>query len=196
MKIQHRVLILTQILILIPLAFLFSYASSIYVKTYPNYVHKTLYVERNFNEEEVAIITKAAISWTESTHHIAEIDVVTLPTKEKIDLVNGIIMLKENADYPEIIILDGFNGDSTVGYCNRRASIPYIAIVSDRIEDPDEYQAVVMHEVGHALGLEHQTGIEGMDTLMYPSVNIGSYTITKKDLKQFCSLYHCDVTKL
>jgi predicted Zn-dependent protease len=74
-------------------------------------------------------------------------------------------------------------------------AIPYIGIVRSRIEDY-EFKEVMMHELGHVLGLKHNLGDDGTGTLMYPDVNLGSDTITDTDLKNFCKLYGCDVSKL
>jgi hypothetical protein len=197
MKIQNLLLIFTHIVSILSLGILFNFVVEIYDPTYPNVVHKTLYIERNFNQDEVAMITNAAIAWTQATHHIAEINVVTLPTSEKMDLINGIVVLKETSDFPEIIVLDGANENSTVGYCNKHGVIPYIALVSDRLkDDDDEFQTVIIHELGHALGLQHTHGIAGMNSVMYPNVLVSADHITSLDLEQFCSLYHCDANKL
>lgn len=196
MTIQSRIFIWSQILIFIGLFSLFIYTSEIfYSDSYPNHIHKILYLDRAFDDEEVEYITQAAMSWTENTNHIAEVDVVRLPAREKIDLRDGIIVLKMNPDYPDIILMDSSNLDSTLGYYNRRSPIPCIGLVRGRIQDW-ELQMVMTHEIGHALGLKHITGEEGFGALMYPSIDLGANDITKKDLEQFCSLYHCDASKL
>lgn len=196
MKILNNSFVWAQVLILISLIGLYTYTTEIFhEKEYPAHVHKTLYLDRNFNDEEVLIIMQSAVTWTEVTNHIVELDVVRLPTHEMIDLSNSIIILKINSDYPEAIVLDGMNQNSTLGFYNDRGVLPYIALISERIDDYD-YQSVVLHEIGHSLGLKHVKGEEGLGTLMYPTINFASDEITTKDLEQFCSLYHCDVEKL
>jgi hypothetical protein len=159
------------------------------------HVHTTIYVDRNFNDVEQEYIIEAAMEWTQATNHVAEFDVVQLPTREKIDVEHALIMIKVSADYPDIMIMDNIKKTTTLGYYDGKNALPYIALVSDRL-DGFNYKEVVLHELGHSLGLEHVDGEEGMLTLMYPYVDLGSDVITDKDLEQFCKLYHCDVKKL
>src|SRR5574338_1059359 len=71
-------------------------------KERPNHIHTTIYLDRNFNDVEQEYIMQAAWEWAESTNHIAEFDVVQLTNKKKIDVQNGLIMVKVSADYPDI----------------------------------------------------------------------------------------------
>ena len=160
-----------------------------------NHVHTTIYVDRNFNDIEQEYIIEAAMEWGTATNHVAEFDVVQLPTREKIDVEHALIFIKVSADYPDIIIMDNIKKTTTLGYYDSKSALPYIALVSDRLDDFN-YKEVVLHELGHSLGLEHIEGEEGMLTLMYPYVDLGSDHITEKDLEQFCKLYHCDAKKL
>ena len=87
------------------------------------------------------------------------------------------------------------SGNNILGLFDKKSIIPCIILVSNRILEND-YKAVVLHELGHSLGLEHNEGINGIDTLMYPSIDLGSNHITFRDGQQFCKLYHCDPNKL
>jgi predicted Zn-dependent protease len=110
---------------------------------------------------------------------------------------DAIVIFNVTPDFPDIIILDSIKNYSTLGYYNSRG-LDYIALVDARISEAN-YNAVVMHELGHALGLEHPDLDDhpeiGIGTLMYSMIDAGSNHITKDDLKQFCKLYHCDSSK-
>lgn len=188
---------LIPLLTIIALILLCNYASQVYQpeKIYPAHFHKTLYLDRNFTDDQVFSLTSAAVSWTEKTNHIAEFDVVQLPTDEKISVSDAIIMVKASPDYPEVMIIDRAIKGITLGYYNDSGLITYILLVSDRI-DEDFYTSVSLHELGHSLGLEHNKGIEGIGTLMYPSADFGADVITNKDVENFCKLYKCDPEKL
>lgn len=197
MNITKRIFLWSQTVLLISLCVFYNYTVQILHKPQinKNHIHKTLYIDRSFNEDEVVYIAQAAISWTVSTNHVAEIDVERLPTKGRIDVLDALIILKVDPDYPEVIIADGFNYGTTLGYYNAHGAIPSIYIVSARIEEKD-FKAVVLHEMGHAVGLQHINGEEGYGTLMYPSSEKSANEITHKDLEQFCHIYHCDASKM
>lgn len=197
MRLLRLSLLLTRMAAIVAIVILYTFAVDIFQpeKVYPNYVHKTLFLDRNFAPEEIEYITEGALAWNEATNHTVEFDVVVLPNKETPIEVDDIVFIKVNPDYPDIILLDNLNHHNTLGLYDERARIHTIELVSDRISDED-YPGVVMHELGHALGLKHNEGLDGIGTLMYPSVDLGANYITQDDLKNFCKLYHCDAAKL
>lgn len=171
----------------------------------PDQPHVTLYVDRNFSEAEVDIIVGAALEWSKATNHTVEYSIVLLPTKEKPDLKNAVFITKRSVDDPRIILMDLIGDTQTLGIFEKRG-VKYIALVTARLNE-DNYKSVVLHELGHSLGLKHLEGNANINTLMYPYMSIimedgtiipaGSDHITKKDLAQFCKLYRCNppVTK-
>jgi len=181
---------------LVLLCNLFVFVRGIYPapKEYPNHIHRTIYVERRFDDFEQEQIIAAAMEWTEITNHIIEFDIVQLPSNGRMD-PNGIYINITTPDHPDVILLDKTNGGTTLAYFDHNSRLPYIGMINARITNKD-YKAVVMHELGHAIGLDHNYGEEGIGTLMYPSINGGSYHVEKLDGERLCKLYHCDPTKL
>lgn len=161
---------------------------------YPSRVDKILYLDEQFNQDEVELMVEAAAEWEQSTGNIVHYTIEQLPV-DKIDYAKAIIVIKVSHFYPEVLELDYSRQQVTLGYCNSLGDITYIAMVADRLED-ETYRPVMLHELGHSLGLRHNEGDSGVGTLMYPSVNNGSSYITKTDLVNFCKLYRCDPTKL
>lgn len=171
---------------------------------YPSHAHITLYIDRTFDNMETDAIMKAAWEWSEATNHIIEYDIIQLPTKEKVKHKNSIFIVKRSPDDPQIILMDLVGHNETLGVYEKNR-LPTIAIVSERLNDSN-YKEIVLHELGHSLGLEHLESLEDLDALMFPYTNMkledgtiiptGSEFITKKDLIQFCKLYHCDADKL
>ena len=159
-------------------------------------VHKTLYLERGIYDEEMYHILDAAMEWNRATNGQVVFDIKRLPQAD-LKAADAIIIFNVTPDFPDIIILDSIKHYSTLGYYNSRG-LDYIALVDQRISEYN-YDAVVMHELGHALGLEHPDSDEhpdiGIGSLMYSVVDAGSNHITNEDLKQFCKLYHCDSSK-
>jgi hypothetical protein len=162
---------------------------------YPKYVHKTIYLDRYLAKDEVEFITYAALKWGESTKYRATFDIVTLPQKNVTITENDIIILNTSPDNPHIMMLDENNKFFTYGYYDPNSPIPAIYLVSDRLTD-ENYVVVVMHELGHALGLKHNDDINGIGTLMYPNIILAASKITSYDLMKFCKLYHCNVKDL
>ena len=156
-------------------------------------VHKTLYLERGIYQDQLYHVIAATMEWNQATDGDVVFDIKMLP-QPNIVPQDAIIIMNVTPDFPEIILLDNINEYSTLGFFNNSTGLAYIALVDERISRQD-YDAVVMHELGHALGLEHVKSIDGIGTLMFPSINFASNHITMTDLKQFCRLYHCDASK-
>jgi hypothetical protein len=156
-------------------------------------VHKTLYLSREINDEEMFCIIDASLEWSEVTNGQVIFDVKRLPQKN-FDKENAIVIFNVDPDFPDIILMDGTRGPVTLGYYDHSYGLSYIALVDNRLDD-NNYEEVVLHELGHSIGLEHSGGADGIGTLMYPNVDEGSYHVTDKDLKQLCELYHCDASQ-
>lgn len=167
-------------------------------------IHKTLYLERGIYDEEFYHILAATMEWNEATNGQVVFDIKRLPSRN-INISDAIVILNVSPDYPQVILLDNVNHMTTLGYYEGNEVIPYIALIDERIKDQDE-TAVIMHELGHALGLQHPNSQDpndpvelqllGANTLMFSSIDLGASHITTFDLKQFCKLYHCDWKKL
>lgn len=160
-------------------------------------VHKTLYLERGVSDEEMFHIIRATMEWHEVTNGQVTFDIKRLPT-QNIKPAEAIIVFNVSPDYPDIILLDAVKHNRTLGYFNNDRGLEYIALVDQRITDSD-FDSVVMHELGHSLGLDHPDSEDhperGIGSLMHSTIDEGSNHITSLDLKQFCQLYHCDSSK-
>lgn len=161
---------------------------------YPTHIHKTLYLDRYFDNQEITMISAASLEWSQATNHIVEFDIVVMPTDENFDIINGIIITKVSLDCPDIIFVDLMSHNTTLGLY-QDDPIPNIELVSDRLSHYD-YKSIVLHELGHALGLKHNKDLDGIDTLMFPTIDLGADHITKTDLENFCKLYHCNARNL
>ena len=163
-------------------------------KNYPTEVHRTIYVDRNLDNWRLEEIISAAIEWHEATKGLVTFDVEKLP-QDNIDPNNSLIMIEITPDFPEIIIMENKNHNLILGFYNNENGWPYIALVTSRLDEND-FKSVVLHELGHSLGLEHNKGVNGIGSLMYPSIEGAATHITNRDLDNFCKLYKCDSKKL
>lgn len=174
------------------------YAPHVYEKH-----HTTIYVDRGFNNNEVEFIKDAAGEWSFETNHIVDFDVIQLPVKNLI-YSNSLFILKKYSDDPKIIFMDLKSSNETLGFFENK-DFPTIHLVSDRLTQ-ENYKEVILHEMGHSIGLKHLTGLDNAFSLMYPysyiefndnvTIPAGSPYITKKDLIAFCKLYKCNVEEL
>jgi Matrixin len=156
-------------------------------------VHKTLYLGHDIYDDQMLHIVAATMEWNQVTNGEVVFDIKKLPDP-KINPNDAIIIMNVTEDTPETIVLDNLNEYSTLAFFNDEQILSYVGLVDDRIPDA-EYDAVVMHELGHSLGLQHIQGIDGIGTLMCPTITLGAPHVTKEDLHQFCKLYHCDARK-
>lgn len=165
-------------------------------KPYPKHVSKTLFVDNHFSDKEFQMIKEAAQEWTLKTHHIVDFRVEHLPSKKVLKASKDLLVLPVTSNFPDIILCDDYyHYSNTVGFFNDSGPLHFIEIVTDRVRE-DIFKTVVLHELGHSLGLEHDQTDDGIGSLMFPAIDMGSDHITEEDLLQFCSLYKCDVEKL
>jgi len=193
-------LVWAQVLVIALIFYLYGIAVKIYPKKITQtHVHKTLYIDREFEQSYIDTIQIAANRWTEATNHLAEFDIVLMPVSDLnklLDDKDAIIVTDFSQDNPYVVGLDGNNSSQfTVALYTIQPPIPTLAYVSGRITE-QMFEKVTMHELGHSLGLEHVTGDQAVGQIMCPNITCMSETISQGDLEQFCNIYKCDASTL
>ena len=75
----------------------------------------------------------------------------------------------------------------TVSACHRK----YVALVLDKLDTPGKFQNTVVHEFGHALGMDHV--LTKNVSVMYPYVGGETQCLTLVDRAVLCDLLGCAV---
>lgn len=189
----------TQFIAIVMLFCLFTEAKVVYPskkKDESAHIHRTIYIDRNFDTEQTLAIERVAMRWETATKHIAEFQIVDMPATLD-ENSDPLVIVNASPDFPDVIHLDSQNQGGTLGvYISSEMAYPTILIVTERTEDIYLFEEVVLHEIGHSVGLEHMTGEEGYNTVMYPTTDLMSPVITAKDLAAFCNHYGCDPKQL
>lgn len=192
-------------------------------------ISKRIYVDSKFNPDEIEAIKKGVSVWETTTNGIVKFDVIydfdmtdnsntdpyryinkiiikRLTTKDKLTIkLDEAIKKQYSEDNPE----DPPSEAVVLGYTHKRKSFEFIYIVVDRLItqsgfiDTKAFQNVVMHEIGHELGMQHFDDGPSIMNVQFDSVIehlAGNrprplMCLTKFDMQQFCSLYLCDSEK-
>lgn len=159
----------------------------------PTYVNKNLYVDSNFAYHDLLIIRSAAEMWGDSTNGRVKFNIIenfNMRDFSKIEYnKNNLVICRVDED-SEMLSKYGKRVSSNIlGYFDSDYSTPIIIVVPDRMTSILYYRAVLMHEMGHSIGLKHSKE-EG--TLMYPIADLASWELTKSDLANFCKNYFCE----
>jgi hypothetical protein len=168
---------------------------------YQEYTNQTLYIEDTFTQDEIAYIYAASLEWSKATDNRVKYNLVVLRPGIIVELGNSLVINKVSASNADVIVLDYlFNKDNppntsiktlALGYYYDSKVLPSIILVSERLDDFN-YKSVVMHELGHSLGLSHNEEKENIfNSIMFPSLEGQSNEITDVDVKQYCKIHHC-----
>jgi predicted Zn-dependent protease len=167
-------------------------------------LHKRVYIDTNFSPDERVFINEALKEWECSTKHLINFTIISDENDSDLSIksikpTNKFIIdadLRLNTD--KVVMGEDPNRDSstqyqTVGLHNQYSNPPTIFIVQNRIDRNIDVRAIVMHEIGHDLGIKH---IKDENSIMFINRTTGSQHITNLDLKAFCDLHDCKNLKL
>jgi hypothetical protein len=165
-------------------------------------VHKTLYISNKFSDLQILAIKQEAMVWQNKTNAIASFDFDKLEgnyLKATSNINDSLLINKVDAEDLTVQAVDlkaqkdyhNSNCLSLAFYDTAKGPIPYIGIVDERINSMDIFQKVFLHELGHALLLDHDPST---NAIMYKYVDkTTSDTVSKMDLAAFCKIYSCAI---
>jgi predicted Zn-dependent protease len=186
------------IFILIAILFIACISPHYPVPLNPNNLVKTVYIDKAFNYKEEGFIIDAIKEWECATNYRLKYTVVfKYDNVKSIDPTTSLLIRKVNHNDPLIIESDNYREQHekqttkrhTVGLFHSDKNItPEILLVDDRLTNYS-YKIVAMHEIGHALGLDHNPST---NTIMYRHSDMSQSYITSEDIKDFCEHYTCE----
>ena len=160
-------------------------------------INKTVYIDKRFSKIEINYIEEALNEWSEKSNNLLQFKVeynININEKEYIkNKYQSIMIEKTHSSDTEIVFVEKLSETTLIGLCNTSTAPIDVMIIFDRLKNKEEYRSVVIHEIGHALGLKHS---DIRWTLMYPYIDSGSYHLTYYDMEQFCKIYSCNVKDL
>lgn len=153
-----------------------------------------------FTADERASISDATDMWRNQTSGLAQVDVIYDDAKSDTEP----LLLRAQTNDPDILMLDiavGCDGPCILGYTTKAIQNTKdteqltIVIVTDRSKASDSgLKMVIVHEMGHALGLRH---IPDSYAVMYPYSNPDQKgCLTQPDLAEFCRVNRCGSVEL
>lgn len=167
----------------------------------PSSSNKILFVDSRFEEKEREMIQESVNEWQSTTKGLATFRIIwDFDVENEYPSVRGmsnvLIAYKANSKEPVFVEMEESGKvNQTLGLYHYRDHVPTISIVHDRLEFTmrDYYRGVIIHELGHSMGLPH---FNIKNTIMYPSMDESSYHLTKDDLELFCDYYGCNVDQM
>lgn len=159
-----------------------------------NVIKKNIYISNQFSFEETMLISVAIKEWEETTFNfikfniLEEVDPIkyqSLPNKK-----DSILFLRVRSDNSYVQHLDTTmtNNNIIIGFYTNEDIIPIIGIVYDRLLGKSHYKSLILHELGHSLGLQHSSNI---NSVMYPLLDRCTDTLSNEDINDFCKINNC-----
>lgn len=140
--------------------------------------HYDVYVDPAFESEQRQSIVNAVIEWEVDTEETVTFDIVN----QKSSRNPLIVITASNKTF-----LHKHHHSTTVGYADFRGVDTNVFIDVD--ETPRDFHEIALHELGHALGLDHN---DATGTIMYEWTNQASSFLTCSDMVSFCKEWGCN----
>lgn len=115
-------------------------------------INKCVYTDPQFSGIENSIIHNSLNEWSNKTN-----DLVTWSIKDWSDpkCNNSVLIIRNISTDQDVINIEMKIKRRLKGYTYKNNNFTYVLIVADNIENVHDYRIIMLHEIGHVLGLHH-----------------------------------------
>lgn len=151
-----------------------------------------LHGDMDFSQQERQIVSEAVDRWYEFTNGKFLFHIIYDISKYDLDaLTKDDIILKVASSFYLVKESEQRSKGRTCGLCHRFTNRGNIYMVENRVRNYQTFRTVLMHELGHYIGLDHTEG----PSIMYEYTDqTGDFT--KNDALAFCEEYGCGLNEL
>lgn len=165
----------------------------------PIHKNKIIYLDvQSISTKDAILIFESTKHWEQKTKGLVKFSFKINPTNKDLLFANeneAVVIAAVSEEDWRVKDINLKKKRGVLAFFTTRYSLPAIIIIPERIEnDENYYRSVIIHELGHAIGLDHNNI---KNSIMYPYAGEdGPYFLTQDDMNQFCLKYFCDPNKL